>query len=89
VVVHNLDVSFTFGRVLVKFIGTHAEYDRIDPEDGVMAKKIIRPLRTETDYDEAFEEIERYFENEPKPGTPEADRFGGALGDSAHGNKPT
>ena len=25
-------VSFEFGRVLVKFIGTHAEYDRIDPE---------------------------------------------------------
>ncbi|MGH6713815.1 MAG: type II toxin-antitoxin system HigB family toxin [Bradyrhizobium sp.] len=25
-------VSFAFGRVLVKFIGTHAEYDRIDPE---------------------------------------------------------
>jgi HTH-type transcriptional regulator/antitoxin HigA len=40
-----------------------------------MAKKIIRPLRTEADYDEAFEEIERCFENEPKPGTPEADRF--------------
>jgi mRNA interferase HigB len=25
-------VSFAFSRVLVKFVGTHAEYDRIDPE---------------------------------------------------------
>ena len=40
-----------------------------------MAKKMIRPIRTEAEYDEALEEIERYFENEPKPGTAEADRF--------------
>jgi HTH-type transcriptional regulator/antitoxin HigA len=40
-----------------------------------MAKKMIRPLRSEADYDAALQEIERYFENEPKPGTPEADRF--------------
>ena len=40
-----------------------------------MAKKIIRPLHSEADYDAALEEIERYFEMEPKPGTPEADRF--------------
>jgi HTH-type transcriptional regulator/antitoxin HigA len=40
-----------------------------------MAKKVIRPLRTEVDYDVALKEIERYFEVEPKLGTPEADRF--------------
>lgn len=40
-----------------------------------MAKKPIRPIRTDADYETALAEIERYFENEPKPGTPEADRF--------------
>jgi HTH-type transcriptional regulator/antitoxin HigA len=40
-----------------------------------MAKKLIRPIRCEADYDAALNEIERYFEDEPKPGTPEADRF--------------
>src|SRR5581483_8273799 len=25
-------VSYAFGRVLVKFVGTHADYDRINPE---------------------------------------------------------
>ena len=40
-----------------------------------MAKKVIRRIRSEADYDVALKEIERYFENEPKPGTPEADRF--------------
>ena len=25
-------VSYKFKRVLIKFVGTHAEYDRIDPE---------------------------------------------------------
>jgi len=40
-----------------------------------MAKKLIRPIRSEADYDAALGEIERYFEDEPKPGTPEADQF--------------
>lgn len=40
-----------------------------------MAKRMIRPIRNEAEYDQALEEIEQYFENEPKPGAPEADRF--------------
>src|SRR5947208_1520051 len=40
-----------------------------------MAKKIVRPLRSEADYEAALDEIERFFEKEPKPGTPDADRF--------------
>ncbi|MSP00653.1 MAG: XRE family transcriptional regulator [Acetobacteraceae bacterium] len=35
----------------------------------------IHPLKTEADYDTALEKIEVYFENEPDPGSPEADRF--------------
>jgi HTH-type transcriptional regulator/antitoxin HigA len=35
----------------------------------------IRPLRSEADYDAALDEIARYFEDQPEPGTPEADRF--------------
>ncbi len=35
----------------------------------------IRPIRTEADYDWALAEIAPYFDNVPKPGTPEADRF--------------
>jgi HTH-type transcriptional regulator/antitoxin HigA len=40
-----------------------------------MTKKLICPLRTEADYEAALSEVEYYFENEPKPGTREADRF--------------
>jgi HTH-type transcriptional regulator / antitoxin HigA len=40
-----------------------------------MPKKAIRPIRTDAEYRKALAEIERYFENEPKRGTPEADRL--------------
>jgi len=36
---------------------------------------MIRPLRSEADYDAALAVIERYFDKPPKPGTPAADRF--------------
>jgi HTH-type transcriptional regulator/antitoxin HigA len=36
---------------------------------------MIRPLRNEADYDSALAEVERYFDNEPRAGTAEADRF--------------
>ena len=37
--------------------------------------KNIRPLYSETDYDWALAEIEKYFINEPKLGSPDAARF--------------
>ena len=40
-----------------------------------MAKKMILPIRSEADYEAAIDEIEQYFDNEPEPGAPEADRF--------------
>src|SRR5579871_6362350 len=44
-------------------------------EDGDMAKKVIRPLRSEADYEAAVDEIESHFDRRPKPGSAEADRF--------------
>jgi len=35
----------------------------------------IRAIRNEADYDWALAEIARYFENQPVPGTEDADRF--------------
>jgi HTH-type transcriptional regulator/antitoxin HigA len=35
----------------------------------------VRPIRTYADYQWALAEVERYFEHQPVPGTPEGDRF--------------
>jgi HTH-type transcriptional regulator/antitoxin HigA len=39
-----------------------------------MAKEVVRPLRTEADYEAALDEIERYVD-EPAPEIAEAVRF--------------
>jgi HTH-type transcriptional regulator/antitoxin HigA len=35
----------------------------------------VRPIKTEADYEWALKEIERYFDEQPDPGTPDGDRF--------------
>ena len=35
----------------------------------------VRAIRDDDDYSAALEDIERYFDDEPEPGTPEADEF--------------
>ena len=69
VIVH---VAYGFKRVLIKFVGTHAEYNRIRSGDRTM---ISRPIRTDAEYKEALAEIEQYFAHEPAEDTPEADQF--------------
>lgn len=64
--------AYSYNRALIKFVGTHKEYDKINPEAPVMD---IRPIRTQEDLDWALAEIEPYFDAPPAHGTPEADRF--------------
>lgn len=40
-----------------------------------MAEVAARPLRNEEDYAAALAVVESFFDNEPREGTPEADRF--------------
>jgi HTH-type transcriptional regulator / antitoxin HigA len=35
----------------------------------------VRPLHNEADYEWALREVARYFENQPRPGSPDGDRF--------------
>lgn len=40
-----------------------------------MAQKMIRPIHNEAEYESALDLVERYFDEEPRKGTAEADRF--------------
>lgn len=40
----------------------------------------LRPVLTEEDYEWALGEVEQYFDTEPEPGSPDADRFNILVG---------
>jgi HTH-type transcriptional regulator/antitoxin HigA len=41
----------------------------------IVERGVLRPLRTEAEYDRALAEYETYFDEEPQPDSAEADRF--------------
>jgi antitoxin component HigA of HigAB toxin-antitoxin module len=65
--------SAAWAATSLKFIGTHAEYDRVDPE--TVSWRQGQFARSARDYEAALDEIEKYCDKEPKPGTAAADRF--------------
>src|SRR3990172_2395304 len=67
-------VEYRQGKIFIRFVGTHAEYNGIDATTiyvggGMMD---IKPIRAEEDYQAALKEIEVLWGAEP--GTPEEDR---------------
>ncbi len=69
-----VDVDYVRQAMFVKFVGNHAEYDKLKlkgkQEDGTVD---IRPIKTEQDYDAALAEIEALWGAEPD--TPEGDKL--------------
>jgi hypothetical protein len=51
-------VACRFEAIYIKFIGTHAEYDRIDAQTVEMEQLMeIRPIRTDVDYKAALKAV--------------------------------
>ena len=62
-------INFEKQWMFIQFIGTHAEYDKIDVEK-IMTMN-IKPIKSENDYQEALQRLDELFD--AKIGTSESD----------------
>ena len=64
-------IVFEFRAIHIKWFGTHAEYDRIDVTTERNKKNLeLRIIRTEEQYEEYLEWVDRQFERKIKPDSP-------------------
>lgn len=72
---YRLIVRFNYARRIgyVRFLGTHAEYDAIDALSVQEVGMIVKPIKSEADYDTALARIDALMDVESD--TPEADEF--------------
>ena len=48
-----VEINYRYQTAYARFMGTHAEYNRIDAREGVAMVK-VKPIRTEADYEAAL-----------------------------------
>ncbi len=69
-------VLYRTHKVLIKFVGTHAEYDRINAATGgTMSNLTQHPIRTDADHERVMARIHGLAVNDPAPGTTAGDEL--------------
>jgi HTH-type transcriptional regulator/antitoxin HigA len=59
-------------KVFIRFLGTHAEYDKLKDAKSM---NMIKPVRTKKDYHAAIKRIDELIAKNPKEGTPAYDEL--------------